>query len=117
MITRATENLKNIENIRIIRSDLTELEFADIPIRFDITFSNAVLHWIYDHARVFKNFYDLLYTKGELLIQCGGFGNLQNTILIFDAVRESSEFKSYFSGWRKEWNFAKPLDTKNILEI
>ena len=52
----------------------------------------------------------------KLLIQCGGYGNLENTISTFNAVKDSSEFKPYFSNWKEEWNFAKPNETEKILK-
>lgn len=116
MIKKAKENLGKLENIRIIKGDLTALEIIDFPIKFDIIFSNAVLHWILNHYKVFKNFYDLLKDEGELLIQCGGTGNLQNTISVFDKIKDSPEFKDYFLNWKISWNFPKIEDTKIILE-
>jgi len=74
------------------------------------------LHWVSDHHTVFKNFYELLLPNGQLLIQCGGYGNLENTISIFNTVKDSSEFKPYFSNWKEEWNFAKPVDTEKTLK-
>ncbi len=115
MVKKATESLANIENVRIIQSDLIDIELGNMQIKFDIIFSNAVLHWILDHYKVFKNFYNLLNPKGELLIQCGGYGNLKKTILVFNTVKDSLAFKQYFSEWKQSWNFAKPDDTKNIL--
>jgi len=116
MIKKATEILGSIENIHIIQSDLTDMHFENMQTRFDIIFSNAVLHWILDHDKVFKNFYNLLNPKGELLIQCGGFGNLKRTISVINTVKDLSGFKHYFSEWKQSWNFAKPFDTKNLLE-
>ncbi len=116
MIKKATEILRGIENIQIIQSDLTDVDFEDMQIKFDIIFSNAVLHWILDHDKVFKNFYNLLHPRGELLIQCGGFGNLKRTISIINTVKDLLEFKQYFSEWKQSWNFAKPHDTKNLLD-
>ena len=116
MIKKATEILGSIGNVRITQSDLTDVDFVNMQIKFDIIFSNAVLHWILDHHKVFKNFYNLLNPKGELLIQCGGFGNLKKTISVFNIVKDSSDFKQYFSEWKQSWNFAKPHDTKNLLD-
>lgn len=115
MIKKATERLGNIENVCIIQSDLTDAEFGFMQRKFDVIFSNAVLHWILDHHKIFRNFYNLLKPDGELLIQCGGFGNLKKTISVFNTVKDYSDFKQYFSEWKQSWNFAKPNDTKNIL--
>ena len=49
MIKKATEILGSIGNVRIIQSDLTDADFVNMQIKFDIIFSNAVLHWILDH--------------------------------------------------------------------
>ena len=65
---------------------------------------------------MFKSFYKLLFPCGQLLIQCGGYGNLQKDISTFNIVKDSAEFKSYFSKWKDEWNFAKPIDTEIILK-
>ena len=116
MIKKATQSLGDTENVHIIQSDLTDKGFGDMQIKFDVIFSNAVLHWIIDHHKVLKNFYNLLIPKGELLIQCGGFGNLKKTISVFDTVKDSLGFRPYFIEWKQLWNFAKPEDTKNILE-
>ena len=115
MIKKATEILGSMENVHIIQSDLIDLDLGNIQIKFDVIFSNAVLHWILDHYKVFTNFYNLLNPKGELLIQCGGFGNLKRTISVFNTVKDSSGFKQYFSEWKQSWNFAKPNDTKKLL--
>jgi trans-aconitate methyltransferase len=102
--------------IGIIHSDLTEIEFDHMQVKFDVIFSNAVLHWILDHHKSFTNFYNLLKPKGQLLIQCCDFDNLKKTISLYDTVKNSLEFKQYFSQWKQSWNFATPPNTKNILE-
>ncbi len=60
MINKATESLIDIENVQVIQEDLLHINSIDISIKFDVIFSNAVLHWILDHHRIFRNFYDLL---------------------------------------------------------
>ena len=117
MINKATESLKNIENVQVIQEDLLHIDSIDISIKFDVIFSNAVLHWILDHYRIFKNFYDLLNPKGELLIQCGGYGNLQETISVFNTVKDLPKFSKYFTEWKNDWKFAKPVETENILKM
>lgn len=115
MLEKAKKNLSSFKNIKIIMRDLNTIELANIPIKFDIIFSNAVLHWIIDHNKVFNNFYNMLKNGGKLCIQCGGYGNLQKTITVFDNIKNSMNFRDYFSNWKISWNFAKPLDTRKIL--
>jgi trans-aconitate 2-methyltransferase len=116
MIDKAKNNLKDFKNVIIIKSNLLDIDFNKTQSKFNIIFSNAVLHWILDHYKAFKNFYDLLVSDGQILIQCGGYGNLQKAISIFNTIKESAEFKEFFSKWKDQWNFAKPVDTKEILK-
>jgi trans-aconitate 2-methyltransferase len=50
------------------------------------------------------------------LIQCGGYGNLQQIITILERITHLDQFKEYFKDWKKPWYFAKPDDTSNLLK-
>ncbi len=54
--------------------------------------------------------------RGQLLIQCGAYGNLQHIITLLDKIAHSHQFKAYFTEWNKPWHFAKPEDTDKLLE-
>ena len=112
MINQAKRNLSEFINVDIIQSSLIDIELIG---RIDIIFSNAVLHWIPDHHQVFEHFFHLLNPTGELLIQCGGYGNLEKTRLILDKIKDSEKFREYFKGWKNPWYFANPYDTEIIL--
>ncbi len=112
MINQAKRNLSAYSNVDIIQSNLVDIELI-APV--DIVFSNAVLHWIFDHHKVFEHFFHLLNPTGELLIQCGGHGNLEKTRSILDKIKDSEKFKDYFKDWKSPWYFANPSDTKTIL--
>ncbi len=116
MIEKTTEALKDIKNVKVIQANLLDIQPANIPIKFDVIFSNAVLHWVLDHRKVFENFYNLLIPDGQTLIQCGGIGNLQKTLSIFDRVKDLPKYSNYFSQWRIDRNYAKPEETENILK-
>lgn len=112
MITNAKKNLKDYSNTVFIKSDLSDLE---LPEKVDLIFSNAVVHWILDHKKLFTKFWELLKQDGELLIQCGGKGNLGSTHVILEEIRKSKRFKKYFEYWKNPWNFATPKDIIKIL--
>jgi len=112
MITKAKENLKGFSNITFIKSDISEVS---LPEKTDLIFSNAVIHWILDHKKLFSNFWELLKPNGELLIQCGGRGNLELVHAILEKLRKSITFKHYFADWKNPWNFASPEDIKKTL--
>ena len=46
MIKKAKDNLKDFKNVKIIQTNLLDINFNNICSRFNIIFSNAVLHWI-----------------------------------------------------------------------
>lgn len=115
MVKKAKENLLGIENVKVMKADLLDIGASFIPLKIDVVFSNAVLHWISDHRQVFRNFNDLLNGNGVLLIQCWGYGNLQRAIEIFDKAKALPEFRKYFTGWKNEGNFANPRIQKTSL--
>ncbi len=112
MISKAKENLSGFSNITFIKSDISEVS---LPEKMDLIFSNAVIHWVLDHKKLFSNFWNLLKPNGELLIQCGGKGNLGMVHTILEKLRKSNTFKHYFVDWNNPWNFASPEDIKKTL--
>ena len=52
--------------------DAGNLKFNE---RFDLIFSNAVLHWVKDQKPVIKGMFKILKNGGRVLIQMGGKGN------------------------------------------
>ena len=116
MIRQAKSNLKGLENVELVEADFAHVK---LPTKLDVIFSNAALHWVHDHAQVFQHFWDMLNcdeTKGgQLLIQCGGYGNLQRILAILRRVMEFNEFKEYFTSFNQSWYFAKPDDTSKLL--
>jgi trans-aconitate 2-methyltransferase len=84
--------------------DLTELS---LPEPVDAIFSNATFHWIPDHAKLFAALATALQPGGQLVAQCGGFGNIDSFRLLADEVARTGEFAPYFSDWKGPWNYAR----------
>jgi trans-aconitate methyltransferase len=55
-------------------------------------------------------------SSSQLLIQCGGYGNLQEIITLLERITYLDQFKAYFTKWKQSWYFAKPDDTNKLLE-
>lgn len=117
MIKQARRNLKDLENVELVQSDIADVE---LPTELDVIFSNAALHWVHDHTDVFQHFWDMLNCnsgrKGQLLIQCGGYGNLRRILSLLRGVMNLNEFKMYFRKMHRPWYFAKPDDTTHLLK-
>ena len=59
-------------NLSFQEMDAVNLIFND---RFDLIFSNAVLHWVKDHKAVIKGMFKSLKKGGRVILQMGGKGN------------------------------------------
>lgn len=59
-------------NLSFVEGDATDLRF---PEQFDVVFSNAALHWIYDHGPVLAGISRALVSGGRMIVQMGGKGN------------------------------------------
>jgi trans-aconitate 2-methyltransferase len=135
MIKQAKNNLQFFDNIEIMQSSFTDIR---LPRKTDVIFSNSALHWIQDHRKAFQNFWEMLKPMnssnnnkdftvssngnntssngGQLLIQCGGYGNLQRIITMLERITHLDQFKEYFTGWKQPWHFAKAEDTNKLLQ-
>lgn len=116
MIKQEKRRLKDLENIVLIQSDFSEVT---LPKKLDVIFFNAALHWVHNHAQVFRHFWKMLKsdrTQGsQLLIQCGGYGNLQTVLALLRQVMQQNGFKKNFKNMNQPWHFAKPDDTSKLL--
>lgn len=55
-------------------------------------------------------------TSGQLLIQCGGPGNLQQIITMLERITYLDQFKEHFTDWKQPWYFARSDDTYKLLQ-
>jgi trans-aconitate 2-methyltransferase len=92
-------------NLRFMKMDAADLRFGE---RFDVIFSNATLHWVYDHRPVLAGIERSLKPGGKILLQMGGYGNAADVMDIIDQMREEEEWKKYFEGFNFSYGFHKP---------
>ena len=55
--------------------------------------------------------------SSQLLIQCGGYGNLQQIITMLERITHLDQFRAYFTNWKQSWYFAKPDDIDKLLGL
>jgi trans-aconitate 2-methyltransferase len=130
MLEQARTNLRCFDNVEIVQSSFTDVK---LPRKVDVIFSNSAFHWVQDHRKAFQSFWGMLkptrihrvddgnYPRridrsGQLLIQCGAYGNLQHIIMMLERIAHSHQFKAYFTDWKQPWHFAKPDETDKLLE-
>jgi trans-aconitate 2-methyltransferase len=92
------------DRVTALCQDLTELS---LPEQVDAIFSNATFHWIPDHAKLFASLAATLRPAGQLIAQCGGFGNIDGFRVLADEVARTGEFAPYFADWTGPWNYAR----------
>jgi len=80
MLERAKSKYPEIKFLNI---DATNMKFKN---KFDVIFSNAVLHWILDQEKLHKNIYKNLQKGGILVCEFGANGNIEK---IFEAYGEA----------------------------
>jgi len=113
MIKIARKKYKHLRNVIFLNSDLINV---NLPEPVDVVFSNAVIHWIPNHYKLFNKFWDILKPEGKILIQCGGKGNLGKTHDILESIRKEKEFLQYFRDWKNPWYFPSTSETNSILQ-
>jgi trans-aconitate 2-methyltransferase len=107
MVAIARERLG--DRARIWQCDVLDLEL-DEPV--DLVVSNATLHWVRDHDRMWPRLAAALRAGGRLEVQCGGRGNIARVREVIEAVAREREPE--LAGW-SPWCFAGPEETEERL--
>jgi trans-aconitate methyltransferase len=92
------------------------LELIDFDQEADLAFSNAALHWVPDHPRLFAAIFRALKPGGVLIAQCGGGPNILNVRQRAQVLMEAEPLRQFFAGWPGPWYFASPELTRTRLE-
>lgn len=92
----------NYPNLNFIVIDARQLNFSN---KFDVIFSNAVLHWIKDHKSLLEVMYKSLKSKGRILLQMGGKGNCADIVKVVDEKINSPKWEKYFEGFTSPYGF------------
>jgi trans-aconitate 2-methyltransferase len=96
----------DLDRVTVIQADLCQ------PLRLaqavDAALSVATLHWLPDHAAVFRNVAAVLRPGGQLIAECGGYGNIVTfrTALLEVSGTDGGEI----------WNFADVQETTQHLQ-
>ena len=83
-------------NLSFKEMDAGNLKFDD---RFDLIFSNAVLHWVKDQKPVIKGMFKSLKHGGRVLLQMGGKGNAAEIVEVLSELQTKKKWHTYFNGF------------------
>jgi trans-aconitate 2-methyltransferase len=88
--------------------ELADAQALDYAARFDVTFSNAALHWVKDQPAVLRGVARALKPGGRVLFQMGGRGNGAEIFAVAGLMVESAAWREHFAGFAFPWSFNGP---------
>jgi trans-aconitate 2-methyltransferase len=110
MVRAATRRLGARIDVRL--ADLLELE---LERTVDAVLSTATFHWIADHDRLFARLHAALASRGRLIAQCGGEGNIDELRGRVGGLIHRAPYAEHFRQWRTPWNYAGARETSRRL--
>ncbi len=105
-------NKFDLPNLSFHAMDATEISLVE---KFDIAFSNAVLHWVHDHKSVLSTLKKHLASNGKILFQMGGYCNAEDIQTVIGELITSDQWQKYFSGFIVPYRFCKIEDYEQWL--
>ena len=100
------------ENLSFQLADVSSLS---VDGRFDLVFSNAVLHWVKDHKNVLVQLRSSLHGRSKIVFQMGGDGNAADILKTVSRATQDSKWKQYFSSFVFPYNFCRAEDYEKWL--
>jgi trans-aconitate 2-methyltransferase len=94
--TRANER----PNARFLLADIADFELGQ---RFDVIFSNAVLHWVKDHRRLYRHVVRALGDGGRVRFNFAGEGNCSHFFAVAREAMAHPEFAASFAAFEWPW--------------
>ena len=99
-------------NVRFQIGDASALAFNG---EFDVVFSNACLHWVYDHRPVLAGIRRALAPAGRALLQMGGQGNAADVMNVINELMLSPRWAPFFRHFAFRYGFHAPDDYRRWL--
>ncbi len=111
MIDQAITHLRS--NLSFVLMDINSWNLDD---SFDVIFSNATLHWIFDHNRLLTNVFKHLKPSGIARFSFAGQGNCSNLHRVLKEVMREDRYALYFEKFIWPWFMPGADEYKNLLE-
>lgn len=91
---------KEIPNLNFKLMDINNLNLSE---KFDLVFSNATLHWVVDHNRLWHNMKNIVSENGLIRFNFAADGNCATFFKVVKQTIALDEFKKYFSEFKWPW--------------
>ena len=96
--------------------ELLDINTLELPEHYDIIFSNAALHWVKDHRKLWKNIVNILSDKGIARFNFAADGNCSSFFNIVKKTIAQNEYKHSFENFEWPWYMPRIDEYKQILE-
>lgn len=114
MLEHAQQRLAKFgERVEFVHASLEDFVLTK-PV--DGIFSNAVFHWVPDHAKMFRTLRNALKFDGWLVAQFGGVGNLARTFQRAHDVAGMEQFREHLEGFEAGPHFESEASTQERME-
>jgi trans-aconitate 2-methyltransferase len=84
---------------------VADLRHVTLPEPADVLVSTATLHWVPDHARLWRHLHGLLRSGGVLAAQYGGAGNIPGVEDAMTALARREPYAAHLDPFRSPWIF------------
>lgn len=113
MLAQARERLGAYPRVEFVQASLEQFTLS-APV--DGVFSNAVFHWVPDHAKMFRALHGALRPGGWLLAQFGGVGNLAKTMARAKQIAQGERFREHIGQFEAGPHFEDVASTRERME-
>jgi len=100
-------------NLRFLLMDIDQLDFTE---PFDLVFSNATLHWVKDHRRLYENVARILRDGGQVRFNFAGEGNCMTFFRVAQEAMALEPFTIGFDGFEWPWYMPSVEDYSRLVE-
>nr|WP_312291448.1 methyltransferase domain-containing protein [Clostridium chromiireducens] len=99
------------ENLEFRFMDINNINFEE---KFDLIFSNAALHWVKNHKKLFYKCNNVLKDGGRIRFNFGGHGNCQNFFEVVKEITKYEEYNNYFKDFEWPWYMPSTHEYKEL---
>ena len=101
-----TARPKERQNLQFLLMDIDDLHFV---AEFDVIFSNAALHWVQDHRRLWRNVCRALRPTGRVRFNFAAEGNCSHLLQVVRQAMALPDFAAHFADFTWPW-YMPPVD-------
>ncbi len=102
------------ENLHFRLLDINDLDLVE---QFDVVFSNATLHWVKDHAKLFHRVRSTLRPNGRVRFNFAGDGNCSNFFTVIREAMTLELYTAYFSDFQWPWYMPAVDDYSSLANL